>query len=568
MKYILRIEQAQQQYIQFLGQLQTSGTVTELLLPLWRPGRYELGNFAKNIRCFKVFDEKGKPLIFHKKDKSTWVINHAENQKIQFQYQYYANELNAGSTFLSPDQLYVNPVNCFMYTEHIQDESIEIQLNIPSDYRIATSLQQHEKVLYAENFETLFDSPFIASNTLTHALFEVAGTQFHLWFQGLKEWDEEQLIADFTKFTSQQIERFSEFPVSEYHYLFQIVPYKAYHGVEHLRSTVLLLGPSFAIFKENYKDLLGVCSHELYHTWNVKSIRPIDLFPYRYQTENYSRLGYLCEGITTYMGDKFLFTSGVFNEKAYWDELEAQLQKHFDNPARFNASVAESSFDTWLDGYQPGAPGKKVSIYTEGCLLALLTDIRLLDETNGKYGLQDFMKRLYFDFAVESKGVGEEDFFHVLSQMSGSDWSTWRKDYFYGTHSLEVPLVENLEKIGYQLLHQPSSSPKEAHLGVKTMDHKWGELIVQIYPGSAADMAGLMLEDVIIALNDKMVEQNLNDWMKFYDDGQYRVTIARKGEKLEKVIPVQNRTFFNQYKLGKEEKPNARQKMLYAAWSK
>ncbi|MBK6527068.1 MAG: hypothetical protein IPG07_16880 [Crocinitomicaceae bacterium] len=107
--------------------------------------------------------------------------------------------------------------------------------------------------------------------------------------------------------------------------------------------------------KEGYDDLLGVCSHELYHAWNVKTIRPADMLPYDYSKENYSRLGYVCEGVTTYMGDLFLAEAGVRDFVWYRKELEKLLQKHFDNFGRFNYSVAESSFDTWLDGYVPRA---------------------------------------------------------------------------------------------------------------------------------------------------------------------------------------------------------------------
>ena len=139
-----------------------------------------------------------------------------------------------------------------------------------------------------------------------------------------------------------------------------------------------MLGPSYVVFDAVYPDLLGVSSHELYHTWNVKAIRPIELFPYDFTKENYSELGYLCEGVTTYMGDLFLFKSNVFSEEEYFNELNQQLQKHFDNPGRFNYSVAASSFDTWLDGYVPGVPNRKVSIYTEGCLIALVCDLMII----------------------------------------------------------------------------------------------------------------------------------------------------------------------------------------------
>ena len=131
------------------------------------------------------------------------------------------------------------------------------------------------------------------------------------------------------------------------------------------------------MFGRLYSELLGVSSHELYHAWNIKTIRPKAMHPYRFREENYSRLGYIYEGVTTYMGDLYLLKSGVFTLSEYLKELEQQFQRHFDNPARFYTSVGDSSFDTWLDGYISGAPGRKLSIYVEGCLLAFVTDFMI-----------------------------------------------------------------------------------------------------------------------------------------------------------------------------------------------
>ncbi|NBP75696.1 MAG: M61 family peptidase, partial [Crocinitomicaceae bacterium] len=262
----------------------------------------------------------------------------------------------------------MNPVNCFLYAEGKEQFPISLELNIPKNYTIASSLVQENNFLLAENFDELADSPFICSENLEKQTYSVADTNFHIWFNNQLNIPWERVIDDFRSFTKKQIEDFGEFPVSEYHFLIQSLPYLAYHGVEHLKSTVITIGPSHELFEERYDELLGVSSHELYHVWNVKSIRPKDLLPYDYKKENYSELGYIYEGITTYLGDLYLLKSGVFSLENYLKELSKQFQKHFDNPGRFTYSVAQSSYDTWLDGYVPGVPGRKVSIYTEGCL--------------------------------------------------------------------------------------------------------------------------------------------------------------------------------------------------------
>ena len=165
-------------------------------------------------------------------------------------------------------------------------------------------------------------------------------------------------FKDSSKFTQSQINHFGDFPVDEYHFLFQITPYLSYHGVEHTKNTVLLLGPSDDLMTERYDDLLGVCSHELYHTWNIKSIRPIEMLPYDYSKENYFRTGYVAEGVTTYMGDLFLINSKVFSWDDFIKTQNQNLYRHLMNYGRFNLSVADSGFDSWLDGYKMGTPDR------------------------------------------------------------------------------------------------------------------------------------------------------------------------------------------------------------------
>ncbi|MBU2018106.1 MAG: M61 family peptidase [Bacteroidetes bacterium] len=568
--YQLSIKNPHQQYIQFEVQFVVSSEMTQIKLPTWRPGRYELGNFAKNVREFEAVNSQGKKMQVDKINTSTWEVNTKGLKTIKVRYQYYSTELNAGSTFLSKEQLYVNPVNCFCYTDETAMNECQVELLIPEDYEIACQLPSSEHILKAKNFDELADSPFIASATLLHDTYEVAGTIFHLWFQGIQHIDWDKIKKDFALFTEAQLKKFTEFPTKEYHFLFQIVPYKAYHGVEHCASTVILLGPTYAVFKGFYNELLGVSSHELYHTWNVKAIRPIEMYPYDFSKENFSTLGFLCEGVTTYMGDLFLWKSGVFKEEEYFKELENQLQKHFDNFGRFHSSVALSSQETWLDGYVPGAPGRKVSIYTEGCLLALMTDVRILFETKTrqKYGLDEVMRRLYFDFALKGKGVSEDDYFEILESITQSSWKEWREDYFHGTKAFEVPLYNAFERLGIELLHSPSKSYKEAKTGIKTQITASGEQITSIYVGSPADMAGLMIEDTIVAVNKCSVQGDLDNWLTYFDDEDKILTIQRKGQLMEFQLPELNRTFFNTYTLKKVAKPDIHQRKTFEYWGR
>jgi predicted metalloprotease with PDZ domain len=567
-KYFFSCENPSQQYISIKTTFSVNSNSTILHLPSWRPGRYELGNFAKNVKGFKVFNQNNKTLSFKKLVKDAWEVDTTGTTEIRVEYSYFASELNAGSTFLNDDQLYVNPVNCCFYTEETKEDAIEVHLNIPIEWRVAGSMKQNENRLLANNFEELADSPFICSNSLQYNQYEVNGTIFHIWLNGEVKPDWKRLIKDFKAFTAKQMEKFMEFPVSEFHFLIQILPYKAYHGVEHQRSTVITLGPSYEVFQSLYKELLGVSSHELYHTWNVKAIRPSDMFPYDYKKENYSELGYICEGVTTYMGDLFLYKSGVFSLEQYLLELNKQLQKHFDNHGRFNYSVAESSFDTWLDGYVQGAPARKVSIYTEGCLLAFVTDVMLLQATDDQFGLDTVMKRLYFDYYLKGKGVSEADYKGVLENVSGISFDKFFEDFVHGNRPYESILTEAFEYLGLELHHKPSPFYSHGRLGFKTVPHGANFIVKVIYPGSPANLGGLMLEDEIIAVNDFACLGELDKWLRYFDNDLKHITVIRAGKVIKTRLPEVDRNFYMEYEVKKLEKMNSPQIKAFDAWRK
>jgi predicted metalloprotease with PDZ domain len=567
-KYSFSCENPSQQYISISATFKVAHDVTIVHLPSWRPGRYELGNFAKNIKGFKVFDQNNKKVDFKKLTKDSWEIDTAGISEIKVDYLYYAIDLNAGSTFLNAEQLYVNPVNCCVYTDETANENIELKLNIPSAWKIACALKQNEDVLLATNFDELADSPFICSNSLQYNQYEVGGTIFHVWLSGEVKPDWKRLIKDFKAFTEKQVEKFMEFPVPEYHFLIHILPYKAYHGVEHQSSTVITLGPSYEVFDLMYKELLGVSSHELYHTWNVKAIRPIDMFPYDFKKENYSELGYICEGVTTYMGDLFLYKSGVFNLNQYLFEMNKQLQKHFDNHGRFNYSVAESSFDTWLDGYVPGTPARKVSIYTEGCLLAFVTDIMVLKATENQLGLDTVMKRLYFDFYLKGKGVSKADYKAVLENVSGISFDSFFEDFIHGNRPYESILTEAFEYIGLELDHKPSPYYSQGRLGFKAIPNGTNFIVKVIYPGSPANLGMLQIEDEIIAVNGYSCLGELDKWLKYFDNDLKHLTVLRAGRIIELTLPEVDRNFYMEYTVVPVAKSNTPQINAFEAWKK
>ena len=567
MKYTLTYHQPHHQNLKITATFPVDNESRfELNFPTWRPGRYELGNFSKNITQFKVVDDLGNPLKFHKKSTHTWTVESQNCNSITVSYYYYSAELNAGSTFIDPNQLYVNPVNCLLYNENQQNHPCQLTLNVPGDFKIACGIPFVNNQLVTKDFHELVDTPFIASPTLQHFDYKLGPLTVHLWFQGECKIDWPKVKNDFIKFTRAQINAFLKIPVNEYHFIYQITPYRTYHGVEHAHSTIIALGPSYQLMNKMYDDFLGVSSHEFYHTWNIKDIRPAEMSPYDYSKENYSRLGFVAEGVTTYMGDLFLAFSKVKNWEWFKTELEKLLTKHFENFGRFNYSVGESSFDTWLDGYVKGVPNRKVSIYNEGALLAFVTDIKIRVKSENRLSLHDAMRQLYLQYGDGNKGYTEQNYIDTISQFIGEDASTFFNQYAFTANSYETIITEALEACGLDLETSLNPLFDQRLIGVKTTYQQNSTIITDLITGSSGDLAGLMIGDKIIAVNEIIIEDNLSDWLEYFENDQITFSINRNGQLLKMICPHTNRTYYPTYHLSKVKIPSNLQKRIFKKW--
>ncbi len=492
----------------------------KLQLASWRPGRYELGNFAKNIKKPEAFDEKGNALIIKKFSKDGWEILCNGTKKILFKYSYYAAELNAGACYADSSQLYINPIHCCFMIEGREEEEQIVELNIPENYRVAGSLLKRDNKLVAANYHELVDSPFIASATLKSFSYEVSGVKFFLHFNGNCNPDIKRITADFEKFTAYQEKFWGDFPFDEYHFLFQITPHRFYHGVEHLKNTVIALGPGYELNERLYEDLLGVSSHELFHAWNIKTIRPAEMLPYNYTKENYSESGFVYEGFTTYYGDKILYSSGVFNAHQYLQTLEERINKHLHNFGRFNYSLAQSSWDTWLDGYVPGVPYRKTSIYDEGCLLAFMLDVLIIKHSSHKYSLKTVCQKLYHEFGKKTKGYQTQDIIHLCSEAAGINMQDFFQETLFKPCDYHALLPDICHYIGIDYLCKEPMNPAEGKLGIKYSENELGIKITMVAPHSAAWKAGLFIGDEILAINNTPVRKNFTDLLNYFNHKQ------------------------------------------------
>jgi len=563
-QYSFSLSSASQHFVDVRVRMPVSKSSVQVHLPAWRPGRYELGNFSRNIRGIRAENSDKKHLQIRKIDRNSWEISGIDGDEVTIFYQYYANELNAGSTYTDGSFLYVNPVNCSLYSKENSQLSCEVILDIPKGWQVAGVHYDNGKFT-SENFDKLADSPFIASPDLESKNYSIGTSEFSICFHRQLNIPWEKVLLDFTKFSKKLIHDFGELPTKRFEFIIISLPYSAYHGVEHLESTVITLGPSYDMFGTLYSELLGVSCHELYHVWNIKTIRPVEMLPYDFARENYSQLGFIYEGITTYFGDLFLLKSNVFTVSQYLNELCQQFQKHADNFGRRNYSLADTSIDTWVDGYVPGIPNRKISIYTEGCLLAFWLDIMILSKTNHERNLQSVMTVLFQKFAKKNQGIDLQIFCNCVDEISGSNLSESLLNFIFNPTDFIQELTPVLNQLGLELTAQTGTF-SEKYLGIKSILSNGNYLISSIHPEGTAVKYDLRIWDEILAINGMKIKGDLDKWLQYFGNNKIKLSIQRNGTLLDIEISEFSLIGFEQLSLSRNTQISEEQSDLFSTW--
>ncbi|WP_066839722.1 M61 family metallopeptidase [Rufibacter ruber] len=540
-----------------------------LQLPAWRPGRYELQNFAQKLQGFAVVAKDGSPLPFQKITKDRWRVETKGEATLEVRYNFYARQMDAGGSWLAEDFLYVNPVNCLLTARGFEQEPCTLSLSIPHDWQIACGLPQTQpRTLLAQNFDHLADSPFMASATLQHQKYEEQGILFHVWFLGECQPDWAQILPQFQAFTQEQLALFETFPVPDYHFLNILLPYPHYHGVEHLNSTVITLGPGEQLMSPTlYKELLGVSCHELFHTWNIKQIRPQEMLPYDFTRENYFRTGYVAEGVTTYYGDYLLARSGVFAAEQYFQELATTIKRHTADQGEQHLSVADSSFDTWLDGYKPGIPDRKVSIYHKGCLAALVLDVEIRRATQNARSLDEVMRQMWQQFGQKGIGYAEEDYQRLAEGVAGVSLEPYFREMVFGTVPFEKWLAPALDYLGCTLDKLPSAQAHESLFGFRLNPALAATPTVGYIAPASPAAAVLSVEDELIALNGRKLENaNLANLLQ----GQEAVELTLFRQKKLRTVSLtpDGQLHLPQYRVSKNPAATPAQQANFTTWLK
>lgn len=507
-----------------------------LSLPAWIPGSYMIRDFAKNITTIKAYSNN-QPVQLTKIDKSTWQADSVKAELI-LEYEVYAWDLSVRSAHFDMSHAFFNGTSLFLMPHGFENDVCTINIEKPtgtkySSWKITTSLKS-KKVdslgfgfYEADNYDDLIDHP-VEIGTHTEFDFNVENTTHKMAFTGIHRADEKRLKQDITKICQTHCTMFGELPeLNEYVFL-TMVTGDGYGGLEHRSSTSLMCSRDDLPLEtetkdpnEKYRNFLGLCSHEYFHTWNIKRIKPDSFMPYDLTAETYTRQLWAFEGITSYYDELALIRSKVISIESYLELIGQTITRVLRGKGRFNQSIAESSFEAWTKFYKQdeSAPNTIVSYYAKGALLALCLDLTIRKNTDSKKSLDDVMRYLWINFGKKSIGLPEGKIESIASEVSGVDLNAFFEKYLYGVE--ELPLEELLSEFGitYNLRattsvddkggkNSTTNSGDAVSLGARISDNPLGAKLTQVFSNESAEIAGLSAGDIIIAINELKVNKS------------------------------------------------------------
>lgn len=540
------------QYYQHLIQVKVrfkAQAQQKIWLPTWIPGSYLIREFAKHIESVKALHVgTGEAIKLHKLTKNQWQLQNTQADEIEVSYQVYAYDLSVRGAYTDDDRLYVNPAAVCIGVQGQEDSAIQLQLDVPeslSRFELVTSMPVVEAsnttyILNAINYHELIDQPFeLAEQTCIS--FDIENITHRIAISGRHQTDLKRLATDLEKICAAQIRMFGEAPFKDYLFMVMATA-NSYGGLEHQSSTSLIT-PRDDLPKTsepakpsvNYQRFLGLCSHEYFHAWLVKFIRPHNYVKPNLHQEDYTTLLWIFEGITSYYDDLMLYRSGVIDQNAYVDLLRDQISRYLSNPGRQIQSVAESSFDAWIKYYRPdeNTNNAGTSYYNKGALVALCLDLTLR-----QYGSNlDLLMQALYQRAKNGQHVDEQTLPQLCQQLTGHSLSDFFDNYVEGT--TELPLQQLLAEFGISLHIEHKVWP----LGLKVQENPQGLIVQQVLRDSAAAQAGLSCQDIIIALNGLKASTSLLQQLGNHTNTAPHITCHAFRRDELKVLEMQGRGF-------------------------
>jgi predicted metalloprotease with PDZ domain len=510
----------------------------DLSLPVWTPGWYTIENYAKNILWFKITGEEGAALPHIMTSKQTWSVDTKGRHQIRIEFDYRTTTLFLDQAKIAKDFAFFTGTQLFLMAEGHRATPSTVHFIIPAGWQVISALKETSDPLtfIAPDYDTLVDAP----TELGHfdvTRFEVEGKPHYFVTTPAGDFpsDKAQQVANvMAKVASTASAIFGKLPYEKYlyFYFFNLVESSQVSaGLEHMNSYVALVGAKGAEARDYpIESWAGGVAHEFFHLWNVKRIRPIEMWPYDYSQENTTPLLWVSEGFTNYYADVIAYRAGFRNRKSFLDGIAGAIRRVENNEARRYISPAESSVRIWL-GYDT-PPNFQISTYTQGQNLAALLDLSIRHDTNGKAGLDDVMRGLYREFYQRGKGFSTEDMIGIINRLTRRDYHDFYRRFVWG---VEVPDYDTI--LGYAGYRLEKSNVKRIYFGFARRPGASGETIsvTSVDPASTAAAAGLMAGDLILKVDSTNALR-----FGWFEDGKagqtVKLTIKRAGE--EKVLTM------------------------------
>ncbi len=540
-----------------------SDPTIDFLLPVWRSGRYVIYDFAGDIQEFSAKDEKGNILAWEKTDKLTWRVRKGRAAAVTASYKVYANEVNQRTKEMDDQGAFLDGSSVFMYVDRYRSLPLRLQVRPYKDWHVTTGLEavQGSKNTFASpSYDYLIDCPLFVGNQ-NDVMFTAGGKPHVLSIMGEGNYDTDQMTKDMAKLVEVNKEFWGSLPYDRYVFMLHVSPRHG-GGTEHINSTAMGARPWGFKNPSSYSGFLGLVSHEYFHTWNVKQIRPRGISPYDWTKENYTRELWIAEGTTSYYTSLMMLRAGLSQASRYVEQLGNQILGDRQRPGNLLQSAAESSFDAWVKYWK----GKEQSFnaesdyYDRGADLSLFLDLEIRHRSKNKASLDDVMKALYKRFPWNGTGYTVDDFRALCSEFGESDFKQFFDDHVYGTKPLDwekVLLLAGLEA-------KPRDERKVWFGAFVRGDPP---RIARLVSGSPAYNAGLDVNDEIVAMNGYRISAgDFNTRIGEMKEGDIaRVAVMRSERLLQFDVMLKNNPV-PAYSVTKIKDPTSLQKAIYESW--
>lgn len=539
----------------------------DLVMPVWTPGSYLIREYARHVQDFTA-EAEGRPLAWRKVNKNTWRIDTDSLRAITVRYRVYANELSVRTNELNDRHAFWNNAALLMYIDGHLDAPATLRIVPYGNWKIATGLPPVEgtpNAFRAENFDILYDSPVLAGDFRTLE-FRVRGVPHRIVIDGDGNYDAERMRRDVQKIVEAAAEMMGDIPYRDYTFLLILAP-SGGGGLEHLNSTALIWRRFGFRPEKDYRDFLSLVAHEFFHLWNVKRIRPDALGPFDYTRENYTKLLWVAEGLTSYYENILLLRAGLISDRDYLEMLADAIKSLQNTPGRLVMSVEEASFDAWIKYYRrdENSINSQVSYYDKGALLGVLLDLEIRRASAGRRSLDDVMRYLYAEFYRKGRNYTPEDFQAACEKMASRSLDEFFRRYVRGRD--ELPYNSFLEAAGLRLEVKRSSNEPRAYLGAQLAQEGDRLIVRTVRAGTPAYDQGLNAGDQIVALDGKRVTlESFNARLEERKPGEkIRLTIFRADD-LRTLEVALGAAPEDEYKIVPVTAPSDAQRQIYRAW--